>query len=203
MSGIDTYFNINKKIYNPNNNDVISSLQTETNFYTNHNMYKTSVNNLYNNNHDYLKLNSMNEVLNNLDISAHKYLKKLKNKFVNKNIFVHLNKRNKTKSIKFKNIKIENKINVEGEPISQYTQGFYYNKSLGCRINYKKIILDDNFNYSGEGSKKLSPLPFHLHELSSVKKLLKGKKEYNNYNIDNKTNINSYSDYGIKISLKK
>ena len=203
LSGIDTYFNINKKIYNPNNNDMISSLQTETNFYTNHNMYKTSVNNLYNNNHDYLKLNSMNEVLNNLDISAHKYLKKLKNKFVNKNIFVHLNKRNKTKSIKFKNIKIENKINVEGEPISQYTQGFYYNKSLGCRINYKKIILDDNFNYSGEGSKKLSPLPFHLHELSSVKKLLKGKKEYNNYNIDNKTNINSYSDYGIKISLKK
>jgi len=63
--------------------------------------------------------------------------------------------------------------------------------------------LDDNFNYSGEGPKKLSSLPFHSHESSSVKKLLKEKKAYNNYNIENKTNINSYSDYGIKISLKK
>jgi hypothetical protein len=206
FNAIDTYFNANKNKNNIND-DLMPLLRTESNFnYTDYRrLYKISINNMAKNNNDkdeykYLQLNSMNEVLNSKDISDNQFLKKLKNIFIQKNIFVG----NKPKSIKIKNLKLDNKRKFEKENLHKIKQSFYYNKSLGCRINFKKIILGNNINnYSGERTPKhFSSFPFTLNEISSVKRT-KEEKKYVNHNIDNKTNIISYSDLGFKIRLNK
>jgi len=205
FNGIDTYFYYNKNnnfnktnIYNNlSKKELISSPINTININANHNLYKTAVNNFSKNNYkndklEYLKYNSMNEVLNNLDLSDKEYFIKLKNKF-------HKEKKNKNKSlpkyIKLKNLKFQNK---NKENLTNLENEFYYNKSLGCKINCKKIILGEYNNYSveKEPNKKIYS-DFNIPKLSPVKKINKKKNNYINNKKENKVSAISFSNYEI------
>ena len=150
----DTYFNSNKNdldsktniITNINNNNELVSapIHTTNNFNTNHKYYETSINkyekcNNFKNNR--VKFNSMNEVLNNLNLSDKEFFINFKNKFHKEKNLESDNKKHKSlsKFIKLKNIKLGNKYNIKDNLIKIKRQ-YYYNKSLGCIINFKKIM---------------------------------------------------------------
>ena len=179
LKGIDIYNNKKNNFNetNINKNEISSSINTVNNINNNHNLYKTAANIFSSHNFDknkleYLKFNSMNEVLNNLDTSNKEYYIKLKNQFHKKKKDKNLSQKQKSlpKDKKIKNLKLQNKNNIEKDNLTNYDQGFYYNKSLGCRINFKKIMLEEN-SYSAEKTptKKISSHAA-IPKLSPVKK---------------------------------
>lgn len=220
--GIDIYSYSNKKnltnetttIYTntntiKNKKDLIQSPINNTignaNINANHNMYKLTFNNLSKNKYEndklnYLKFNSMNEVLNNVDLSDKEFFLKLKNKYKQRANFKNLEKklRQKQKHIQLSSVKKENKYNTD-----KSSNEFYYNKSLGCRINFKKIMLKENAKKNEELNSNNFSFFYGLRQLSSNKNLKKRKTNYSPNNKDIIININSNSENSIKARFYK
>ena len=194
----ETNININNEL---NHNEIISSsspLKTENNR-INNNFFKTAKNDFFKKNFNnkklkYLKLNSMSDVLNNIDLCDTELIRKLKNRLNKKNQFIRLNIKNKqTKSVSLKNIKIGIKHKMEKKYLPNI-QTFYFNKSLGCRINLKKIILEEENRVDSEEftSKNKYKLKLDIDKITPLKKI--NKKKINiltNHNI-NKFNQDSF-----------
>ena len=166
--GIEAYYSSNKKKrvnetninnYLKNNNLLYSPIITNNSKNSSHYLYKKAISNnskndLDNNKLKYLEFNSMNEVLNNLDLTDKEIFEEFKNKLINKKYFKNLTEkiRQKPKAIQINNLKMQNKHGYKRENSGKYRQGFYYNKSLGCKINYRKIMLEENEHNSEENT---------------------------------------------------
>ena len=213
--GIDTYFSTNKS-NNKNEMSIISKtktiknkaefiyspVRTLGNINTNHNRYKIPINNDSKNNYEndklnYLKFNSMNEVLNNVDLSDKEFFIKLKNKHKKKINFKYLEQklRLKPRHIQLNSVRKDNP--------EKYNNEFYYNKSLGCKINFKKIILSEKSNHCEETNKNNFSLFNGLKELSSNKKLKNKRINYIQKNKNKINYVNSNSENGLKDRLYK
>ena len=139
----------------------------------------------------------MNEVLNNVDLSDKEFFIKLKNKHKKKRNFKFLEQKLRLKS---KHMQLNS---VRKDNSEKYNNEFYYNKSLGCKINFKKIILNERNNHCEEANQNNFSLFNGLKELSSNKKL---KNKRINYIHNNKKKINymnSNSENGLKDRLYK
>ena len=198
----------NKNINTMNNNnsnkkEISSPLKTE--YFTKKNFYKISYDNFYkknikNNKLNYLKLNSMSEVLNNIDLCDKDVIERLKKKLIKKNFFINLNAKNKQKAKSVKNIENELKQKTESEHLPTIKKQFYFNKSLGCRINLKKIILGEELIESYESTpKKITKFKFNSDKFSSMKKLESKKINIAHSNEKNRRRliITSFSNLGI------
>jgi hypothetical protein len=169
----------NKNINTINNNksnkkEISPPLKTE--YGTNKNLLKISSDKFFikksnNNKLNYLKLNSMSEVLNNIDLCDKEVIERLKKRLIKKNFFINANIKSKPKAKSLKNIEIEHKHKIESDHLPNIKKEFYFNKSLGCRINLKKIILEEDLIENSESSpKKVTKLKFHLDKFSYMKK---------------------------------
>ena len=120
---------INDKISNTIKNDKNHLL------YQNKKMFKTTYNTFKKSKIlKYLRGNSMNEVLNNRDFSAKvKKISKAKGNYEKKH--------KKIKTILSDNL--QNKTKTDQKKINE-KEDYYYNISLGCKINLKTIILNHN-----------------------------------------------------------
>ena len=210
--GIEAYYSSNKKnrinetkINNNINNKInllYSPISTNNNKNNSHNLYKKAINNFSKNDFDknklkYLEFNSMNEVLNNLDLTDKEIFEKFKNKLINKKYFQNLTEkiRKKPKSIQTNNLKMQNRHGSKRENSGKYRQGFYYNKSLGCKINYRKIMLGENENNSEENTfNKI----FEQHENSPINNIKPKNTNYPNFNREKLINTHSNIENEIK-----
>ena len=174
----ETLKSINTNINTINNNnsnkkESSSPLRADN---TNKNFFKITAGNFFKKNLNstklnYLKLNSMSEVLNNVDLCDKEVIEKLKKKLIKKNFFINTNVKSKPKAKSLKNIDIEHKHKIEGEHLPEIKKQFYFNKSLGCRINLKKIILGEDLVESSEAHspKKVNKLKFNFEKFSMKK----------------------------------
>ena len=209
--GIEAYYSSNKKNrinetninnYLFNNNLLYSPISTYNKKNNNHNLYKIAISNnskndLDNNKLKYLEFNSMNEVLNNLDLTDKEIFEKFRNKLINKKYFKNLNEkiRQKPKSKQINNLKIQNKHGCKRENSGKYRQGFYFNKSLGCKINYRKIMLGENENNSEENTFNKF---FEQHEISPINNIKTKNVNYTYYNKEKLINTHSNIENEIK-----
>ena len=198
--GINFDFYSHKKIkikQNKINNDI-------NNINTNHKMYNTAINiaknnNIDNNKLEYLRFNSMNEVLNNLDLTNKDFFLQLKNIFDKKK---NNKNSNRKKKIKLKSQRInylipEKKNSHKKEKNDKNHSDFYFNKTLGCKINCQKIVLSENENKSEEGN----PNDFSLNNALSSIKINKNRKIKYIKSKEKIINSNSNSEYGKKIRI--
>ena len=206
----ETNKNINV-INNNNSNKKETSSPLKTEYNTNKNFFKISSDNFFkknikSNKLNYLKLNSMSEVLNNFDLCDKEVIERLKKRLIKKNIFINVNVKSKAKAKSLKNIEIEHKHKIEGEHLPTIKKQFYFNKSLGCRINLKKIILgEDMVEISEPNPKKatVTKLKFNLDKFSYMKKLVETPPQKINVAHSNDKNkrrliITSFSNLGIQ-----
>ena len=201
----ETNKNINT-INNNNSNKKETSPPLKTEYGTNKNLLKISSDKFFikksnNNKLNYLKLNSMSEVLNNIDLCDKEVIKRLKKRLVKKNFFINVNVKSKPKAKSLKNIEIEHKHKIESDHLPTIKKEFYFNKSLGCRINLKKIILEEDLIENSESSpKKVTKLKFNLDKFFSMKKPEPQKINIIHSNDKNKRRliITSFSNLGIQ-----
>ena len=93
------------------------------------------------------------------------------------------------KFVKLKNIKLGNKYNFK-ENLTKIKKQYYYNKSLGCIINFKKIMLPEKLNYSGDNSfKEEFKFNYATHDISPIRKIKNIKTNNNNSEYKNKNNL--------------
>ena len=193
-------------INNNNSNKKESSSPLKTEYNTNKNFFKISSDNFFkknikSNKLNYLKLNSMSEVLNNIDLCDKEVIERLKKRLIKKKIFINVNVKSKPKAKSLKNIELEHKHKIEGEHFPKIKKQFYFNKSLGCRINLKKIILGEDLAECSETSPKkvtVTKLKFNFDKFPYMKKPEPQKTNIAHSNDKNKRRliITSFSNLG-------
>ena len=193
-------------INNNNSNKKESSSPLKTEYNTNKNFFKISSDNFFkknikSNKLNYLKLNSMSEVLNNIDLCDKEVIERLKKRLIKKKFFINVNVKSKPKAKSLKNIELEHKHKIEGEHFPKIKKQFYFNKSLGCRINLKKIILGEDLAECSETSPKkvtVTKLKFNFDKFPYMKKPEPQKTNIAHSNDKNKRRliITSFSNLG-------
>ena len=114
----------------------------------------------------------MSEVLNNIDLCDKEVIERLKKRLIKKKIFINVNVKSKPEAKSLKNIELEHKHKIEGEHFPKIKKQFYFNKSLGCRINLKKIILGEDLAECSETSPKkvtVTKLKFNFDKFPYMK----------------------------------